>query len=76
MNGNPVLKDHMTLLPQFLEMPSNPPFPLPEAENSIFILGGLATKLSIKLPEPALLKVLSSVHFIPCVSYFPSLDLG
>lgn len=41
------------------------PFPLPEAENSIFILGGLATKLSIKQPEPALLKVLSSVHFYP-----------
>lgn len=44
------------------------------AENSIFILGGSASKLSIKQPEPVLLKVLSSVHFSN--SYVDPLYLG
>lgn len=44
------------------------------AENSIFILGGSATKLSIKQPEPVLLKVLSSAHFSN--SYVDPLYLG
>lgn len=62
MKGNPVLKAHLTLLPQFLEMPSNP---LSHSLKPKTLFSYWATKLSIKLPEPALLKVLSSVHFYP-----------
>lgn len=52
MKGNPVLKAHLTLLPQFLEMPSNP---LSHSLKPKTRFSYWATKLSIKLPEPALL---------------------